>query len=162
MLRCTDHDRVFYQPSSRSKEKNLPKKRAPPKQHFRKENAYSKVSNNNVPKFCSYQVRGSVPSACVPSRVNWSFFLKLWGLIRWAPWSLILFLHQLFFLPQNFRCDPSSHLVFSLSTLLSSTWTASSAARLIQTPTAPPTYPARPGGSSPHASSASKAPKCLF
>lgn len=144
-----------------AKRKNLPKKKhllnniSGKRKHIARFSTI--ISQNSV----VIRLEGSVPSAWVSSRVNWSFFFKWWGLIRWAPQSLVLFLHQLFFLPQNFHCDPSRHLIFSLSTLLSSTCTASNAARLIQSPTIPPTYPARPGGSSPHNSYATKALKCL-
>lgn len=44
---------VFY----RSSPRNKAKKKASCKQRFRKEKAYIKISNNNITKFCSYQVR---------------------------------------------------------------------------------------------------------
>jgi len=70
VLRCTDHDRVFHQSSSRKKEKKLAKKGSA-KHCFRKEKAYVKVSNNNITKSFNYRVRGQCTFSLRSQQREW-------------------------------------------------------------------------------------------
>lgn len=105
---------VFFQPSSKNTEKTS--KKVSPKQRFRKEKAYNKVSiNNTTHNVFSCQVRGQCTFSlrCQQRKSIHSF----WNAEMWLvglPDLMFFFLHHLCFLSQSFHCDPTQHLVFSL------------------------------------------------